>query len=164
MEESFLVVPHLLHHSCKSKIGSDLGHPKDATPHPPLAAFWWHPSCHMVVGRPHLMWGMVLRDPGLRPFSSDSSLQWEPPSGPRLQVCQCLVASGLCFIGWRTPPLPPSSLVGQHTRPQGSSSLLPSHSLPTPPLLPLPPLLGQRSPLMIRSLWRTLPLYLAALI
>ena len=38
-----LDVPRLLHHGYESKIGSDLGHPKDATPYPPLAAFWWHP-------------------------------------------------------------------------------------------------------------------------
>ena len=74
---------HTCFSGCESKIGPVLGRPKDAAPHPPLAASWWHPSCCMVVGHPHLMWGTVLRDPGLWPFSSDSSLWWEP-SDPAL--------------------------------------------------------------------------------
>jgi len=53
---------------------------------------------------PRLTWGMVLRDPGLRPFSSDLSLQWDPSPGPCLWVCRCLVASGLCFGPWESPP------------------------------------------------------------
>ena len=126
--------------SRRSDPSSDV--PRMPPPIPPLPPFRWHPSCRMVVGHPRLTWGTVLRDPGRMPFSSDSSLRWEPPSGPRLQVCRRLVASGLCFTGWRIPPLPPSSLAGRHTRPQGLSSLLPSHSLPPPPLHPSPPLLG----------------------
>ena len=143
------------HHHLPRKLGTVTG---VASPSLPRCLFRWHPSCRMVVGHPRLTWGTVLRDPGPRlPFSSDSSLRWEPPSGPRLQVCRRLVVLGLCFTGWRTPPLPPSSLAGRHTRPQGLSSLLPSHSLPPPPLHPSPPLLGKQSPSMIRSLWRTLP-------
>ena len=137
----------MLYHTCFTAAASrrsdpTLVVPRMPPPIPPLPPLWWHPSCHMVAGRPRLRWETVLRDPRLRHFSSDSSLQWEPPSGPHLQVCQRLIVLGLCFTGWRIPSLPPSSLVGQHTWPQGLSSLLSSHSLPPPPLLPLPPLLG----------------------
>ena len=82
--------------------------PPPSTPRK-LGKVWWYsslppslialPSCCMVVGHLRLTWGTVLRDPGLRPFSSDSSLRWKPPSGPCLQVCRHLVALGLCFMG-----------------------------------------------------------------
>ena len=98
---------HTCFSGCESKIGPILGHPKDAAPHPPLAAFWWHPSCRMVVGHPHLTWGTVLRDLGLQPSSSDSSLRWEPRTWPHLEVCRRLAASGLCFGPGTSPPFYP---------------------------------------------------------
>ena len=120
--------------------------PRMPPPIPPLPPFGGT-SPTIVVGHPRLTWGTVLRDLGLRPFSSDSS--YGGIFGPSLVWRYAgALQRWASALGWGRP------------------------LLSTPPLPPSPPLLGHddpswalRSPLYalpLRGHWQALPSHQAS--